>query len=194
MRNSRSEKKLKIMNIHQCTQRAESPGFNSVGHRPTKGNGAWSLGCVPTDRALPYPNAYALSGQIANNFGLCVYKANGNLGATTDWADAVNNCANGSYADGDAFAGWYLPNLMELMAIYLALGGSGKDANPAGSDFTYIQTPSYVATTAEPMVLGTYWSSTSRQWVGSGFSFNNGVYVGSSTKSYNSQVRCVKRM
>ena len=130
---------------------------------------------------------------------LCVYKANGNLGATTDWADAVNNCANGSYADGDAFAGWYLPNLRELLAIYFALGGHGDEgANPAGSDFTYIQTPSYVATTAEPMLVADYWSSTTQNpHLSYGFNFqkgkisNNGLSL---SKYDNYQVRCVKRM
>lgn len=40
----------KFINIRKCTQRAESPRFNSVG-------------------PLPYPDDFALSGQIANNLG-----------------------------------------------------------------------------------------------------------------------------
>ena len=54
---------LFFMNIRECTQRAESPGFNSVGQRPTKGNVTYS-------QALQGRNQrdYALAGQIANNF------------------------------------------------------------------------------------------------------------------------------
>jgi len=61
------------------TQRAESPVINSAGQRPVNRNRAWNqalkgrnqqdLGSFrvhPNDRALPYPNDYALSGQSAN--------------------------------------------------------------------------------------------------------------------------------
>ena len=69
------------MNIRQYTQRTESPVINSVGQRPANRSRSLSqalkgrnqrdyapLGLRegrirPNDRALPYPNDYAHSGQ-----------------------------------------------------------------------------------------------------------------------------------
>ena len=65
------------MNIRKYTQWAESPVINNVGQRPTNRN--WSWNQAPTgrnpvdfapsglvrfnDRALPYPNDDAITGQ-----------------------------------------------------------------------------------------------------------------------------------
>ena len=68
------------MYICKYTQRTESPTINSVGQRPTNRSRLWNqalkgrnqrdyapLGLLDgghlNDRALPYPNDYALSGQ-----------------------------------------------------------------------------------------------------------------------------------
>ncbi|GHT88203.1 hypothetical protein FACS189474_3010 [Bacteroidia bacterium] len=130
------------------------------------------------------------------NIDLCVYKKNykssGDTNGRTSWVNAVNNCANGTYADGDATVGWYLPNERELQSIYQAIGGNG------GSSINFANLNSStgtISTTAENMVSFTYWSSTE-------FSDTNGLLFGFSsgnrttthkTDSYY-YVRCVKRL
>jgi hypothetical protein len=127
------------------------------------------------------------------NKDLCVYKTNANGGSYTTWVNAVNNCGNGSYADGDVNAGWYLPNERELLSIYLALGGSGGSA----VNFSNLQAVNgVVATTAENMVSSFYWSSTE-------YSSTNAIYLdfanghrGYDSKKYSFgyRVRCVRRI
>ena len=122
---------------------------------------------------------------------LCVYKTNGNSGGTTTWADAVNKCADGSYADGDASVGWYLPNAGELMAIYYALGGT-KEIGTDFTNFANIQAPSYVTTTAEPMISDS-WSSTENATT-SAHPVSFVTLSHSQEKSNLNHVRCVRRM
>lgn len=122
---------------------------------------------------------------------LCVYKADGNTGSSVTWKDAVNNCADGSYADGDGLLGWYLPNERELQAIYNALGGNGSDA----SNFANIQAPSYIATTADAMNSIFYWSSTEQNDInGYYFQFNNGARGVFAKVTNANKARCVRRM
>ena len=125
----------------------------------------------------------------AANKDLCVYKANGNS-SKTDWMTAVNNCANGKYADGDASAGWYMPNERELQAIYNALGGSGGQA----INFANIKAPSYVASASNPMINNKYWSSTENsKSVVYNWGFGKGPRA-STNKTNKHYVRCVRRM
>jgi hypothetical protein len=66
--------------------------------------------------SLPYANVLNEIDFVSAG-ALCVYKKDGTAAGTSTWADAVNNCANGSYADGDGSVDWYLPNTRELKAI-----------------------------------------------------------------------------
>jgi hypothetical protein len=131
----------------------------------------------------------------AANQDLCVYKRNykssGETNGTTTWANAVNNCANGTYADGDATAGWYLPNERELLYLYNALGGTTGSA----IDFSNLTSPNYIATTAENMRSAGYWSSTehSNPAFANNFYFNNSGR-GNNAKSDPNSVRCVRRI
>ena len=145
-----------------------------------RGDGNYVNSCLAA-----YNNIFTDTGK-----DLCVYKVNGNSGGTTDWANAVNQCADGSYADGDAGAGWYLPNVGELMSIFLALGCSETERNL--TDFAAIQAPSYVTTTAESMIPDRYWSSTQNSTIQAyPFVF---PYSSSNMKTGAHYVRCVRRM
>jgi hypothetical protein len=126
---------------------------------------------------------------------LCVYKRNykssGEKNGNATWANAVNNCANGTYADGDATAGWYLPNERELLYLYNALGGTTGSA----IDFINLMSPNYVATTAEDMVNGYMWSSTeaSNTQFAYHFYFNSSSRQGGEKALYG-YIRCVRRI
>ncbi|MDR0865952.1 MAG: DUF1566 domain-containing protein [Candidatus Symbiothrix sp.] len=127
---------------------------------------------------------------------LCVYKFNYKKSGSTNgqavWADAVNNCANGNFADLDAGAGWYLPNFRELLAIYLALGGVAN----AAVDFGQLQAPNYVPTSAEAMQADTYHSSTQSATNDARLAklrFSDGETI-NNTKGVSDFVRCVKRI
>ncbi|GHV20773.1 hypothetical protein FACS189428_0210 [Clostridia bacterium] len=150
---------------------------------------AWSPNITTTTGSW---SATALDSHFTNaNVDLCVYKTNANSGNTTTWANAVNNCANGNYADGDATVGWYLPNERELQSIYQAIGGNGSSA----VNFANL-TPSTgtIATTAENMVSNRYWSSTETA-AAFGLSFNfNGGGRSNYGKTGNFSVRCVRRL
>jgi hypothetical protein len=136
----------------------------------TAGDGAKAGGASGTSAMAWSPDLNAGTGATSSTAldtwftaagqDLCVYKLNykssGSNGTTT-WANAVNNCANGTYADGVGTAGWYLPNLRELLYIYNALGGT----DGPGVNFGNLLAPDYIATTAENMQSdGTYWTST----------------------------------
>jgi hypothetical protein len=127
----------------------------------------------------------------ATSIDLCVYKKNGNNGNPTTWANAVNNCANGSYADGDATAGWYLPNLRELQSIYTSIGGSGGSS----INFGNLGSNGTIATEAENMIPSDYyWSSTeSVSQGGLLLRFRDGNRF-MSNKANPYLVRCVRRL
>ncbi|GHT46631.1 hypothetical protein FACS189440_05070 [Bacteroidia bacterium] len=163
-----------------------------VGGADATTNQSWS----PEITATGAWNATALDSYFTKaNVDLCVYKTNykssGVQNGTTTWADAVNNCANGNYADGDATVGWYLPNERELQSIYQAIGGNGS----AAVSFGNLSTGSgIIATTAENMALGFYWSSTEYDDNSPlTFFFEKGNRSVTS-KTNNDYVRCVRRL
>jgi hypothetical protein len=125
-----------------------------------------------------------------SNYYLCVYKTNG----SSNWANAVNNCATGTYADGDASAGWYLPNARELRYIYELLGVNG--GNNLSFHDNLASERGIMVTYSSDMVSTGYWSSTEASaafaW---NFDFSNGTcntnYSKTTTNLY---VRCVKRL
>jgi hypothetical protein len=131
----------------------------------------------------------------AANQDLCIYKRNykssGETNGSTNWANAVNNCANGTYADGDATAGWYLPNERELLYLYNALGGT----NGSAIDFSNLSTPNFIATTAENMAANYYWSSTEPENTSNAYLFYQGSsYRVNYPKQNTYSVRCVRRI
>jgi hypothetical protein len=126
----------------------------------------------------------------ATSIDLCVYKSDGIKDNGTSWANAVNKCADGTYADGDATAGWYLPNEKELRSIYIAIGGSGG----AWLDYDAEGSLANIVTSADPMFDGYYWSSTEstvKDAMYFGFSTGNTRATG---KGLYSRVRCVRRL
>jgi hypothetical protein len=145
--------------------------------------GAWSAGEDLLDDSFTAP---------APSIDLCVYKSNGNGGNYSSWNNAVNKCADGTYADRDAGAGWYLPNQRELQSIYKAIGGNGSSK----IDFSALATTGLgtVVTTAADMISDVYWSSTEfNDQYALRFRFNNGART-NSDKSGTSYVRCVRRL
>jgi hypothetical protein len=131
----------------------------------------------------------------AANQDLCVYKLNFKSSGTTNgktfWDDAVNSCADGSYADDDAETGWYLPNLREFLYIYNAIGGTdGRAVN-----FGNLALPSYVATTSEELGADDYFTSTEYATTTMAYQFTpnsgNRAWTGKNNMKY---VRCVRRI
>jgi hypothetical protein len=79
------------------------------------------LGTI-ADGTNKFPNYFTPTGG-----DLCFYKRNSVYGNTsTAWNNAVESCKSGQAADGTP--GWYLPNLMELNKLYLALPGTNGGA------------------------------------------------------------------
>jgi hypothetical protein len=138
-------------------------------------------------------NATALDSYFTKaNVDLCVYKTNANSGNPTSWVNAVNNCANGTYADGDATLGWYLPNERELQSIYQAVGGDGWYAG--NLEQLSIRSTGEIITSAENMVYSFYLSST--EWnrnTGTYFSFSDGRRT-NGFKYRPDNARCVRRL
>jgi hypothetical protein len=192
---------IKFQNMTCCDGAVIVNGAYNYVSGSLPGDGAKAGGALANGDASWSPNLSisegAYNATAMNSFftaagtDLCVYKTNGNSKSTTTWVNAVNNCANGSYTDGDASAGWYLPNERELQAIYNALGGSGSSA----INFSNLQAPSYVATTAEDMVSRNYWSSTENSSTAAYILyFSNGDRVNNYKTTDNLYVRCVRRM
>jgi hypothetical protein len=122
-----------------------------------------------------------------SNYYLCVYKKDGNGGSTSTWENAVNNCANGTYADGSASAGWYLPNAKELAVIYENLEN--------GVSFFGLEKYGTIVSYTSKMASDGYWSSTEYSATGAWyFNFANGSYSTNGTKTGNRSVRCVRRL
>jgi hypothetical protein len=145
---------------------------------------------------LPDLTSTPLESNFSRNsdYYLCVYKKDGNGGWTTTWMDAVNNCANGTYADGDANAGWYLPNAWELKYIYDLLGVNGDHL----SFHDYLASERGIMVTYSSAMAsgGLYWSSTedSATYVWS-FFFSSGSSTNShSHKTGGMHARCVRRL
>ncbi|GHU72349.1 hypothetical protein FACS189413_15310 [Bacteroidia bacterium] len=122
------------------------------------------------------------------NYYLCVYKKDGNKGAVTTWENAVNKCADGSYADGST--GWYLPNARELKVIYEALKIEGD-----GLSYYQLVSRGIMLSYTEGMASNYYWSSmevsATNAWR---FSFATGIYDHNPSKASNNYVRCVRRI
>jgi hypothetical protein len=176
-------------------------------------SGAWAVGKTVTyteqeNTDVPLQNlngaynsttAFDSYFQSASSGALCWYKKDASLAyTTTDWMDAVNNCANGTYADGDANGGWYLPNLKELDYLYRnlpdgSLGGSrvGTAAFFGGSS------------DAAPLNVNYYWSSTEAPLMNGGqdyyynashiFYFFSGGRGITNKNGGGGYVRCVRR-
>jgi hypothetical protein len=120
------------------------------------------------------------------NYYLCVYKKDGNGGSQTTWENAVNNCANGTYADGNASAGWYLPNARELAVIHENLEN--------GYSFFGLEKYGMIVSYTLKMASNFYWSSTELSATDAWrFGFHLGTYNNPS-KTHNDFVRCVKRI
>lgn len=159
-----------------------------VGGADATTNQSWS----PQITATGDWNATALDSYFTKaNVDLCVYKTNAISGNATTWANAVNNCANGNYADGDDTAGWYLPNERELQSIYQAIGGKGG----AAVDFKNLTSSTgEIASTAEPLLRSMYWSSTeSSSTSGLAFYMDGGTRH-SVGKKLDRDARCVRRL
>jgi hypothetical protein len=179
--------------------------YNSV---PTNiGDGAKYGGASGTNDMAWSPNLNVGSGVYTSDTGLdsyfepsgadlCVYKSTGANSGTVTWAAAVNGCANGSYADGET--GWYLPNLRELQAIFIALGNTSSSANKHGGkvNFSQLQSPNYIATTAANMVADYYWSSTEddQSYLANRLHFNTSYRQDSDKGLVKSYIRCVRRL
>jgi hypothetical protein len=135
-----------------------------------------TLSSTPTDADFNHNPSYYL----------CVYKKDGNGGSTTTWANAVNNCANGTYADNNASAGWYLPNARELKVIYENLKN--------GVSFFDLRHGTIVSYT-NSMASANYWVSTeysaTNAWV---FIFSGGSYLNNAKALNSYYVRCVRRL
>jgi hypothetical protein len=162
-----------------------------AGGASNTGDASWSPNITATG---PW-NATALDSYFTNaNIDLCVYKKNykssGDTNGRVGWANAVNNCANGTYADGDPNAGWYLPNMRELQSIYQAIGGAGSSA----LNFTNLGSNGTINTTAEDMVANSIWSSTEYDdGRGLTFGFDSGLRDRNMKNSIKF-VRCVRRL
>jgi hypothetical protein len=61
---------------------------------------------------------------------LCWYKKDGTISSLYI---AINNCMNGSNADGDPDGGWRIPNIKELNYLYRQLPGTGDVKTGEGS-------------------------------------------------------------
>ncbi|GHT49761.1 hypothetical protein FACS189440_16020 [Bacteroidia bacterium] len=139
--------------------------------------------------SLPNFSAALTDNDVVNNgVYLCVYKQDGSSSA--NWADAVNKCATGEFADGDPAGGWYLPNARELQAIYNALGANGGDH----LSFYNLVNNGAMVTYTRAMASTSYWSSTEvtnggTAWL---FGFNGGTYT--IPKPGTTYVRCVRRL
>jgi hypothetical protein len=132
---------------------------------------------------LPYFNSTSVG-------ALCWYKKDAREGSNryASWPNAVTKCANGTYADGDATAGWYLPNERELDYLYRNLPDGSLGGSKVGSAATFGGSAD-----AEALVALYYWGSTEYSatnayvlYFGNGLRTNDG-------KSSNSYVRCVRR-
>jgi hypothetical protein len=183
-------------------------------------NGAWDYNDLPGDGAKGVSNAannvdasWSPNIQLGDSWStaitslnkhfkattidLCFYKtdahnSNGAL-TTANFANAVNKCASGEFADGDPDAGWYLPNERELASLYVALGGKGGSSIKFS---TLIPEAGKVETTAADLKSGDYRSSTEYS---SGdaltWHFNDGhIGHGGSAKGWATNARCVRRL
>jgi hypothetical protein len=133
---------------------------------------------------------------VAAGADLCLYKAHGNNTTPTHWDLAVNNCANGSYADGDPNGGWYLPNAREWVAVIAALGNKYN----ATLSFTKDLVPPNYNTTVfgdDPQTIAPtwYWSSTISSDTSKGWAplFSSAV-TSLSYRTFDYYIRCVRRI
>jgi hypothetical protein len=120
---------------------------------------------------------------------LCWYKKNPDAGETQNWVSAINNCTNGTYADGDNTADWYLPNLKEWDYLYRYLPGTDGQSKLGTKEIFG------GGTGAAALANGYYWTSTE-----SGANTRYRMVVGNGSRDYSggnndaSRVRCVRRL
>ncbi|MDR1335380.1 MAG: DUF1566 domain-containing protein [Tannerella sp.] len=118
---------------------------------------------------------------------LCWYKKNGNGGR--NWSTAIMKCADGTYTDGDANAGWYLPNLRELDFLYRSLPDGSLGSKKIGTADTFGGS----AAGGEALISNDYWSSmgysSGRAYV---LDFSSG-YRNTISMGNSYYVRCVRR-
>jgi hypothetical protein len=138
-----------------------------------------------------YKNSFLPYFKTQSSGALCWYKRDARDGGSISingWANAVNKCATGAYADGDATAGWYLPNARELDYLYRNLPDGRLGDVKVGSAAIFGG-----STDAEPIAVSRYWSSTERNSDDIYFySFNDG-YRNIANKGHYGYTRCVRR-
>jgi hypothetical protein len=174
-------------------------------------SGAWAMGktsvTMGQDNTGITPNnnmgGEYNSASYANNFlpyfqttpagDLCWYKKDAPSGI--NWSAAIINCANGTYTDGDANGGWYLPNLRELDYLYRSQVGTPGD-NWQGD-------AAFFGGSADAAAFGAYnfWSSTEGLTIedstGHAYQFAFNGYRVPYNKGYNYNIysaRCVRRL